>query len=49
MVESGYYGNEGFALAWNRIRVCQTYLFITTVVPYYFLEENMKPIFNLAC
>ena len=30
MVKNGYYGNEGFGLAWDRIEVQYTNLFITT-------------------
>ena len=32
MVKKGYHGNDCFGLAWDRIEVRQTNLFITTLV-----------------
>ena len=31
MVKNGYYGNEGFGLPWDRIKLSQINLFTTTI------------------
>ena len=38
MVKNGYYGNEGFGLPWDHIKVCQIGLFTTTGVT--FVKKN---------
>ena len=36
MVKNGYYGNEGFGLPWDHIKVRQMTLFTTTEITYLF-------------
>ena len=43
LVKKRYYGNEGLSLAWDRIKVCQVALFITTS-PDFITRENWQQI-----
>ena len=46
MVKKGYYGYEGFGLAWDRMEVRQTNLFITTDSLFILLSQFVKNIIS---
>ena len=51
MVKKGYYGNEGFALGWDRIKVRQVASFYTTNVASLcnIAKENLSKISMKTC